>query len=87
MVRVVAGSSPVDRPISFFLPTKRNPSNQRVDVATFLGIIRASSLEAPVVESVDAVDSKSTICEDVGVQVPPGAPLNPIKLLWTYRLS
>jgi hypothetical protein len=32
------------------------------------------SPDAPVVESVDAVDSKSTIRKDVGVQVPPGAP-------------
>ncbi len=29
---------------------------------------------APVVELVDAADSKSAIGNDVGVQVPPGAP-------------
>ena len=31
--------------------------------------------DAPVVESVDAVDSKSTVRKDVGVQVSPGAPI------------
>lgn len=46
-----------------------------VDAGLFPAIIAASSLEkAPVVELVDAVDSKSTIGNDVGVQVPPGAP-------------
>jgi hypothetical protein len=31
--------------------------------------------QAPVVESVDAADSKSVVGNNMGVQVPPGAPL------------
>ena len=39
-------------------------------------LLSAASLAAPVVELVDAIDSKSIIGNDVGVQVPPGAPFS-----------
>lgn len=46
-----------------------------IDVSDCAAIIPLLIRLAPVVELVDAVDSKSTIGNDVGVQVPPGAPL------------
>ncbi len=47
-----------------------------IDVADLEAIIAACLAVwlAPVVELVDAIDSKSIIGNDVGVQVPPGAP-------------
>ena len=60
----------VEKPILPFLPLILI----QVDAAAFRAIIRRLLLEAPVVELVDAADSKSAIGNDVGVQVPPGAP-------------